>query len=89
MMILIGKYMKKKIMLLMAITFFIILGCDKKTNNSYQDYIVDHYSDTICGQHIITTVCHNKDNTALSVSTITLGIVDSIDNTSDLNKYLE
>lgn len=68
---------------------FVMLGCNSETQNPSEPYSIEHYSDTISGQEIITTVCHNSDYSIISVSTVTLGKVDSIYSKSYLERYLK
>lgn len=76
-------------MLFIIIVMFVMLGCMNETQNPLEAYSIEHYSDTIHGQEIITTVCHNNDYSIISVSTVTLGKTDSIDNKSSLDKCLK
>ncbi len=71
--------MKKIFVVFMAIMMFAILGC-KNESAKYgmsAPYEINHYIDTISGQLILTTVCNSNDNRELSVSTLSLGKVDS------------
>lgn len=81
--------MRKVNMLFIIIVMFVMLGCINETQNPLEAYSIEHYSDTIHGQEIITTVCHNNDYSIISVSTVTLGRVDSIDCKSSLERYLK
>lgn len=76
-------------MLFIIIVMFVMLGCMNETQNPLEAYSIEHYSDTIHGQEIITTVCHNNDYSIISVSTVTLGKTDFIDNKSSLDKCLK
>lgn len=66
-----------------------MLGCNYEKQNPVEPYSIEHYSDTIHGQEIITTVCHNNDYSIISVSTVTLGRIDSIDSKSSLEMFLK
>lgn len=81
--------MRKVNVLLIIIVMIVMLGCNNETQNPLEAYSIEHYSDTIHGQEIITTVCHNNDYSIISVSTVTLGKVDSIDSKSSLERYLK
>lgn len=81
--------MRKVNMLFFVIVMFVMLGCNSETQNPPEPYSIEHYSDTISGQEIITTVCHNSDYSVISVSTVTLGRIDSIDSKSSLEMFLK
>lgn len=71
--------MKKMFVVFMALMMIAIMGC-KDESVKYgmsSTYEINHYADTIAGYLIITTVCNSNDNKELSVSTISLGKVDS------------
>ncbi len=55
---------------------FVVLACSGETKIPSGKYVIDHYADTIYGQVIITTICHNEDNSAISASTLSLGHVE-------------
>lgn len=63
----------------MAIMMIAIMGCKDELgkNDMSAPYEISHYIDTISGQLILTTVCNSNDNGELSVSTLSLGKVDS------------
>lgn len=71
--------MKKILVVFMALFVLVLLGCkDESTKYGMSaPYEISHYIDTISGQLILTTVCNSKDNGELSVSTLSLGKVDS------------
>ena len=83
--------MKKFFVVFMAIMMIAIMGCKDEsakygTSAPYEishyidtsaPYEISHYIDTISGQLILTTVCNSNDNGELSVSTLSLGKVDS------------
>ena len=50
--------MRKVNMLFFVIVMFVMLGCNSETQNPPEPYSIEHYSDTIRDQEIITTVCH-------------------------------
>lgn len=81
--------MRKVNMLLSLIVMFVILGCNSETQNTSEPYSIEHYSDTISGQEIITTVCHNSDYSVISVSTVTLGKIDMMYNKPALERFLK
>ncbi len=65
--------MRKLFKLCVASLLFIVLACSGETKTPSGKYEIDHYADTIFGQIILTTVCHNEDNSAISASTLSLG----------------
>jgi hypothetical protein len=73
--------MKKFFVVFMAIMMIAIMGCKDESaiygNGTSAPYEISHYIDTISGQLILTTVCNSNDNGELSVSTLSLGKVDS------------
>ena len=73
--------MKKLLLVCMAFMMIAILGCkNEPIKNKLSDpYEVNYYVDTISGYVILTTVCHNHDNTSLSANSIILGEVDKTD----------
>ena len=81
--------MRKVNMLFFVIVMFVMLGCNSETQNPPEPYSIEHYSDTISGQEIITTVCHNSDYSVISVSTVALGTIDTIYNKPDLDRFLK
>ena len=81
--------MRKVNMLFIIIVMFVMLGCINETQNPLEAYSIEHYSDTIHGQEIITTVCHNNDYSVISVSTVALGTIDTIYNKPDLDRFLK
>lgn len=76
-------------MLFIIIVMFVMLGCINETQNPLEAYSIEHYSDTIHGQEIITTVCHNNDYSVISVSTVALGTIGTIYNKPDLDRFLK
>ncbi len=71
--------MKKMIFACIASMMIFIMACENESNryNMSAPYEISHYVDTICGSLILTTVCNNPDNTCLSVSSLSLGKVDT------------
>lgn len=71
--------MKKIFVVFMAIMMIAIMGCENESAKYSMSapYEINHYIDTISGQLILTTVCNSNDNGELSVSTLSLGKVDS------------
>lgn len=71
--------MKKVFCACMVFMIIAILVGSIKLNKSNMlvPYEISHYVDTIYGSLILTTVCNNPDNTCLSVSSISLGKVDT------------
>jgi hypothetical protein len=71
--------MKKMFFVCIAFMMMVIMGCENEPNryNMSAPYEISHYVDTICGSLILTTVCNNPDNTCLSVSSLSLGKVDT------------
>lgn len=67
--------MKKMLLVCMAFMMIAILGCKNEPtrNEKSAPYEVNYYVDTISGCVILTTVCHNHDNTSLSSNSIMLG----------------
>ena len=59
-----------------------IMGCKDESaiyygNDTWAPYEISHYIYTISRQLILTTVCYSDDNSRLSVSTLSLGQVNS------------
>lgn len=73
--------MKKMFCACVASMMIIIMACENESNRYKMSapYEISHYVDTICGSLILTTVCNNQDNTCLSVSSLSLGEVDTIE----------
>jgi hypothetical protein len=71
--------MKKLFVVFTALMMIAMLGCKDESakNGMSAPYEISHYVDTISGQLILTTVCNSNDNGELSVSTLSLGKVDS------------
>lgn len=74
--------MKKIIVVFMTIMMIAIMGCKDESaiyygNDTSAPYEISHYIYTISGQLILTTVCYSDDNSRLSVSTLSLGQVNS------------
>lgn len=74
--------MKIIFVVFMTIMMIAIMGCKDESaiyygNDTSAPYEISHYIDTISGQLILTTVCNSNDNGKLSVSTLSLGQVDS------------
>ena len=71
--------MKKMFVVFMALMMIAIVGCNDESvkYGMSAPYEINHYIDTISGQLILTTVCSSNDNRELSVSTLSLGMVDS------------
>ena len=70
--------MKKSFLMCMAFMVMTILGCGDSVNYSTSTpYEVSFYIDTIADHVILTTVCNYTDNSCLSTSSLSLGMVDS------------
>lgn len=69
--------MRKENYFLLAILLSVLMGCDSGTKEQRQ-YSIEHYLDTIDGHKILTTVCFKDDYSDVSVSTLSLGDVDSV-----------
>ncbi len=67
------KNMRNLFKLCIVSLLFVVLACSGETKTPSGKYVIDHYADTIFGQVILTTVCHNEDNSAISSSTLSLG----------------
>ena len=71
--------MKKLFVVFTTLMMIALFGCKDESakNGMSAPYEISHYIDTISGQLILTTVCNSNDNGELSVSTLSLGKVDS------------
>lgn len=74
--------MKKIFVVFIPLMILAIMGFKDESaiyygNDTSAPYEISHYIYTISGQLILTTVCYSDDNSRLSVSTLSLGQVNS------------
>ena len=69
--------MRKGYVFLLVISLTALIGCDSGIKEQRR-YSIEHYLDTIDGHKILTTVCFTDDHSEVSVSTLSLGNVDSV-----------
>lgn len=73
------------ILSLIGIVYLFSMCTNGSKRNTYNDnithatYNINHYIDTVCGHVILTTVCDDRNNNDISVSTL------EIDNFSKTN----
>ena len=74
--------MRKILLVCMAVFIVAISGCENassfsESNKRRPNYNIEYYLDTIYGNVLISTICHN--NSDLSISTTLVGKVDTGD----------